>query len=49
MNIHPHTLSEAQSKTLLGDYGVPLAAEREVADADAAGAAAAELGFPVVV
>ena len=49
MNIHPHTLSEAQSKTLLGDYGVHLDAEREVADADAAGAAAAELGFPVVV
>ena len=43
------TLSEAASKALLRDYGVPVVAEREVADAAAAAAAANELGYPVVV
>ena len=43
------TLSEAASKALLRQYGVPLADEREVADVPAAVDAAAELGFPVVV
>ncbi len=42
------TLSEAQSKALLGRFGVPLAGERLAADPDAAVAAAAELGYPVV-
>jgi acetyl-CoA synthetase (ADP-forming) len=42
------TLSEADSKALLVAYGVPCAPERLVADADAAVAAAAELGMPVV-
>jgi acyl-CoA synthetase (NDP forming) len=42
------TLSESASKALLGDVGVPLAAEREVTSPAAAAAAAAELGFPVV-
>lgn len=42
------TLSERASKDLLAQYGVPIASERVVADADAAGAAAEELGFPVV-
>ena len=43
------TLSEAASKRLLAGAGVPVADEREVADADAAVAAADELGYPVVV
>ncbi len=42
------TLSERDSKALLADYGVPIAAERVVVDATAAGAAADELGYPVV-
>jgi acyl-CoA synthetase (NDP forming) len=42
------TLSERDSKALLAEYGVPIAPERVVADASAAGAAADELGFPVV-
>jgi succinyl-CoA synthetase beta subunit len=42
------TLSEAESKALLGRFGVPLAAERLADDADGAVAAAAELGYPVV-
>jgi acetyltransferase len=44
-----HTLSEAASKALLREYGVPMAAEREVESVDGAVAAAAELGHPVVV
>jgi acetyltransferase len=44
-----NTLSESASKALLREFGVPMAPEREVGDADAAAAAAAELGFPVVV
>ncbi len=43
------TLSESASKALLREFGVPMAPEREVGDADAAAAAAAEVGFPVVV
>ena len=43
------TLSEADSKELLGNYGVPFPAERVVATADAAAEAAGGLGFPVVV
>jgi acetyl-CoA synthetase (ADP-forming) len=42
------TLSEADSKRLLGAYGVPFVAERATATPDAAGAAADELGYPVV-
>jgi len=42
------TLSERDSKTLLAHYGVPIAPEHVVADAAAAGAAADELGYPVV-
>ncbi len=42
------TLSERDSKALLAEYGVPVAPERFVADAEAAGAAADELGYPVV-
>ncbi len=42
------TLSEAASKELLATFGVPVVAERVVADADGAVAAAAELGHPVV-
>ncbi len=42
------TLSERDSKTLLAEYGVPIAAERFVDDAVAAGLAADELGYPVV-
>lgn len=43
------TLSESASKSLLREYGVPLAPEREVRTAAEAAAAAGELGFPVVV
>ena len=42
------TLSERDSKALLADYGIPIAAERVVEDATAAGAAADEVGYPVV-
>jgi acetyl-CoA synthetase (ADP-forming) len=45
----PMTLSESDSKALLGRFGLPLLAERVVADADAAASAADELGYPVVV
>src|SRR2546427_9890716 len=43
------TLSEHASKALLADYGVPIAAERLVSSAGEARAAAAQLGFPVVL
>ncbi len=42
------TLSEAASKALLAQHGVPMPAERTAADADTAVAAARELGYPVV-
>lgn len=41
-------MSESASKALLREYGVPLAGEREVTSAEAAAAAADELGYPVV-
>jgi succinyl-CoA synthetase beta subunit len=43
------TLSEPDSKALLGSHGVPFAPERRVDDADGAAAAATDLGLPVVV
>jgi succinyl-CoA synthetase beta subunit len=43
------TLSEAASKRLLADHGVPVLPDRTVDSAEDAVAAAAELGFPVVV
>jgi len=50
MSSHPSTtLSEARSKQLLAEYGVPVLAERSAASADDAVAAASDLGFPVVV
>lgn len=48
MNSADRTLSEAASKALLREYGVPLAPEREVTSAVDAASAAGELGFPVV-
>jgi acetyltransferase len=42
------TLSERDSKALLEQYGVPIAPERVVSDATAAGDAADDLGYPVV-
>ncbi|HEY5011764.1 MAG TPA: acetate--CoA ligase family protein, partial [Acidimicrobiia bacterium] len=42
------TLSEAESKRLIERAGVPVLAERTAADADAAVAAAEQIGFPVV-
>lgn len=42
------TLSEEKSKELLAPCGAPLLAERVVTSPGAAGAAAVELGFPVV-
>jgi len=43
------TLSEADSKRLLADHGVPVAPERLVTAPEDAVVAAEELGFPVVV
>lgn len=43
------TLSEAASKALLAQYGVPCVADRVVATPDAAAVAATALGYPVVV
>ncbi len=43
------TLSESASKELLAGYGVPVLDERTVATAEEATAAAATIGFPVVV
>ncbi len=43
------TLSESASKTLLREFGVPIADEREVTTATDAAIAATALGFPVVV
>ena len=43
------TLSEAASKQLLAQYGVPVAPERTAAGADEAVVAAEAIGFPVVV
>jgi acetyl-CoA synthetase (ADP-forming) len=43
------TLSEARSKQLLAEHGVPVLPERTVATVDEAVAAADELGFPVVL
>ena len=42
------TLSEVESKALLAGHGVPVLAERLVASAEEAAAAADELGYPVV-
>lgn len=42
------TLSEVESKALLGGYGVPVLAERLVSTPEEAAAAADELGYPVV-
>ena len=42
------TLSERDSKALLAEYGVPIAAERVVTTALEAATAADELGYPVV-
>jgi acetyl-CoA synthetase (ADP-forming) len=43
------TISEQASKSLLAPHGVPFLDERSVPDPDAAVAAAAELGLPVVL
>src|SRR5690606_3916453 len=43
------TLSEADSKALLAEYGVPFPPERVVATAEAAVEAADAIGFPAVV
>jgi len=43
------TLSEADSKRLLAGHGVPFPDERQVTSVDAAVAAAAEIGHPVVL
>lgn len=42
------TLSEAESKALLAQHGVPMPAEQVVADAAAAADAAEGIGYPVV-
>ena len=43
------TLSEADSKALLAEHGVPVLAEERAADPDEAVAAAARIGVPVVL
>lgn len=43
------TLSEAESKQLLSRHGIPVPGERLVATPEEAVAAAADIGFPVVV
>ena len=43
------TLSEAASKALLRQYGLPVVEDREVQDADAVAPAAQELGWPVAI
>jgi succinyl-CoA synthetase beta subunit len=43
------TLSEARSKQLLARYGVPVLEERTAAGVEEAVAAAAHIGFPVVI
>jgi acetyl-CoA synthetase (ADP-forming) len=43
------TLSEASSKRLLAEYGVPVLPDRNVPTADEAVVAASELGYPIVV
>lgn len=45
----PSALDEVDSKRLLAAYGIPLPAERVVATANEAVAAAGEIGFPVVL
>lgn len=45
----PGLLSEAASKSYLAGYGLPVTDEQEVADGDAAVAAADRLGYPVVL
>jgi acetyl-CoA synthetase (ADP-forming) len=42
------TLSEADSKQLLADHGVPVLAERTVTSADEAALAAGSMGYPLV-
>ena len=49
MSAAGNTLSESASKSLLRGYGVSIADERIVPTPERAAAAAAELGFPVVV
>lgn len=45
----PTALDEHAAKNILQQYGIPVVAETVVRDADAAVAAAAELGYPVVL
>ena len=45
----PRTLSEAQSKSVLAPYGLPLADERVAVDVAEAAAAADAVGYPVAV
>jgi acyl-CoA synthetase (NDP forming) len=49
MSGKPRTLSELASKQLLRDFGIPLAREVSALTPEEAAAAAAELGFPVVL
>ena len=45
---HGTTLSEVESKSRLRSFGLPLLAEEQVSDPDAAADAAVRVGFPVV-
>ncbi|TWF74815.1 acyl-CoA synthetase (NDP forming) [Pseudonocardia hierapolitana] len=46
---HDHRLGDADAVELLACYGIPVTDFREVSDADAAVAAAEELGYPVAI
>jgi acyl-CoA synthetase (NDP forming) len=46
---HDHRLADADAVELLACYGIPVTDFREVSDADAAVAAAEELGYPVAI
>ena len=47
--VHQRVLDEVQSKKILGQFGIPVQAERVVRTAEEAGIAAQELGYPIVM
>jgi acyl-CoA synthetase (NDP forming) len=49
LDLRPGYLTEPETKALLTRYGIPVTRERIVGSAAAAGAAATEIGFPVVL
>jgi hypothetical protein len=49
MSMSSRTLSEVESKRVLGSFGIPFAQEREVRTAAQAAEAAVALSFPVAI